>query len=226
MVVVMALWNFLQDPVALTRVLGWVALGMVLSLLLLFLLVVLQRIAVDQEARAERRVFEGFAHALAQGMAVAALPVDPGERLHRRFLTGDGRGGDECGIDRRLHLGHEEIGPRDALGRQVAHRFDLRVCGRGNDLDHLPTRGVAVRRVEVAVSGGATGSREPERAQEHQETGEAGRGDQEAEPGAEVRAEEQVGGATEQPDRTHNGEDADDRRVPQAGGATFGQQCM
>jgi len=87
MVVGMALWNFLQDPVALTRVLGWVALGMVLSLLLLFLLVVLQRIAVDQEARAERRVFEGFAHALAQGMAVAALPVDPGERLHRRAIA-------------------------------------------------------------------------------------------------------------------------------------------
>ena len=83
----MALLQFLHDPVALTRVLGWVALGMFASLLLLFLLVILQRIAVDQEARAELRIYEGFARALAQGMPVSALPVDPRQRLHRRAIA-------------------------------------------------------------------------------------------------------------------------------------------
>lgn len=83
----MALWQFLHDPVALTRVLGWVALGMFLSLVLLFVLVVLQRIAVDQESRAEERIHEGFARALSQGMAISALQVDPRERLHRRAIA-------------------------------------------------------------------------------------------------------------------------------------------
>jgi len=82
-----AFWQFLHDPVALTRVLGWVALGLFVSLLLLFILVVLQRIAVDQEARAELRIFAGFARALSEGMPVSALPVDPRERLHRRAIA-------------------------------------------------------------------------------------------------------------------------------------------
>ncbi len=82
-----ALWQFLHDPVALTRVLGWVALGMFLSLLLLFLVVVLQRIAVDREARAELRLSDGFARALSEGQAASALRVDPRERLHRRAIA-------------------------------------------------------------------------------------------------------------------------------------------
>lgn len=82
-----ASWLFLHDPVALTRVLAWVALGMAASLVLLFVVVVVQRVLVDREARSERRALNGFALALVQGRPIASLPVDPDNRLHRRALA-------------------------------------------------------------------------------------------------------------------------------------------
>src|SRR6266567_2331230 len=119
-----------------------------------------------------------------------------------------GLDGDEARVDGGLHVRRLDrvdlLRLRELLGLGI---FDG--VGLADELLHVPRGNAALQRVERRRG------RDPQRAEDHHETRETRECDEESKPGTEVRPEQQVDRAAEQPDARHDHEDPEDRRVPE-----------
>ena len=131
------------------------------------------------------------------------------ELLRRRFDTAFGLLLHECGVGRRAKLRETLDVDRVTAVDDVVHGGDVRRARVVDDLDHLPAGRPSFRTVEWRRG------RDPQAREQDQEPEEARAGDEEPEPGAEVRAEQQVHRTTEQPDRRQHDQDTEDRRIPE-----------
>jgi hypothetical protein len=137
--------------------------------------------------------------------------VEPSELLGRaRFLVGGELDLHELGVDEGLHVGRLDGVYDPALLLDVAHSGGLRFGGVGDDLLGDPLRDVSLERVQRRRGG------HPQRAEQHHERHQAGERDEEPEPGAEVRAQQEVDRTAEQPDAGDDDEHPDDRGVPES----------